>query len=123
MLVPADESSGQTVNVHQSRIERSCGFAPAAVSGTTLDDWRNFQEWIGAAAPYEVVIPFYNALQAAYNAHEFAATRAPRHRWHSDGRSKPPRWRTGCSAMSIRAAASLQLSTTIGGRMSALLRA
>jgi hypothetical protein len=66
MLVPADESSGQTVSVHQSRIERSCGFGPAAASGTTLDDWRNFQEWIGAAAPYEVVIPFYNAVQAAY---------------------------------------------------------
>jgi hypothetical protein len=66
MLVPSDESGGQTADVHQSRIERSSGFGPAGTSSTALAGWRNYQAWIGAAAPYDVIIPFYKALQAAY---------------------------------------------------------
>ena len=68
MLVPADESSDQTLKVHRSKIARSSGFAPPAVSGTTLADWRNYQAWIGAGGPYRVAIPFFSALEVAYHA-------------------------------------------------------
>ena len=62
----SDESKAQTEKVVASILASAAG-DPWAVrpSKAEIEEWRNFQRWLEAGAPYAVVVPFSAAIRAA----------------------------------------------------------
>lgn len=72
MMADSDETPATTNRVVSDLHKRATGYRPPAKSNTTAATWLDFQRWLELGAPYDVVIPFAEALRAAY-----ATTPAP----------------------------------------------
>jgi hypothetical protein len=67
LLADSDESPDQTANVVTSILDTAAGapWAPPP-SGAEIEEWRDFQRWLEAGGPYDVLIPFGRAIRAAF---------------------------------------------------------
>ena len=72
LMADSDETPTTTNRVVSDLHRRATGYRPQANSNTTADMWVDFQGWLALGAPYNVVVPFAEALRAAY-----ATTPAP----------------------------------------------
>ena len=66
MMADSDETPGTTNRVVSDLHKRATGYRPPAISNTTTVMWEDFQHWLELGGPYDVVIPFAEALRAAY---------------------------------------------------------
>ena len=66
MLIDSDESEEQTAAVVDRRLDSAKGLPSVSKSGTTLDLWRDYQRWLELGGPYDVVIPFADAIRVAF---------------------------------------------------------
>ena len=67
LLADSDESQDQTANVVTSILDTAAGapWAPPP-SEAEIEEWRDFQRWLEAGGPYDVLIPFGRAIRAAF---------------------------------------------------------
>ena len=66
MMADSDETPATTNRVVSDLHKRATGYRPPAISNTTAVMWQDFQHWLELGGPYDVVIPFAEALRAAY---------------------------------------------------------
>jgi hypothetical protein len=62
LVVDADESRRQTLAI----VKRRLANAPRAATAGELDVWLALQRWLEAEGPYDVAVPFAEAIYAAY---------------------------------------------------------
>ena len=67
MLADSDESLGQTGKVVTSILDTAAGKPWTPLPGEAeIELWRDFQRWLELGGPYDVVIPYAQAVRAAF---------------------------------------------------------
>lgn len=67
VIAPCDESGGQTNDILAEYCRRATGAEVQATSGSDVELWRDYQEWLQLGGPYDAVVPFANAILAAWH--------------------------------------------------------
>jgi hypothetical protein len=64
LVADVDESREQTLAI----VKRRLASAPAAVSDSEIETWVALQRWLEIGGPYDVMVPFAEAIYTAYEA-------------------------------------------------------
>ncbi len=66
LTADTDESQAQTRRVMASMATAATGAKPKTKADTTLADWQDFQRMLELSGPFDVVVPFAEAIAAGY---------------------------------------------------------